>query len=295
MSRSSNPAPTPAPAGAAALDRMLDFWMRLSGGPGIALRALAEDMGIPRSTAYRWVAALERRGLVARVGPGRYVAGLALARIGAATRSRDVLAAVARPMLRRIGDRPGRVAHLGILEDEMVTYLVKEGRGSADILTVEGLQFEAYCSALGKVLLAGLEPVELDSYLAGGPFVRVTANTLVDPQAIRAELTAVRRRGYAVDHGEVIDDLFCVAVPVHDADGRMVGALSVAGGRPLPARQLAAELSGWSRALSRRLLPGRLPPLRPEAAGRNDRQRRDRVGAGGVGAEPVDLGGHECP
>jgi DNA-binding IclR family transcriptional regulator len=282
------------PAGAAALDRMLDFWMRLAGGDGPTMRAVAEEMGIPRSTAYRWAAALERRGLVARAGPGRYVAGLALAGIGAAARPRDVLAAVARPMLRRIGDRPGRVAHLGILEDEMVTYLVKEGRGSADVLTVEGLQFEAYCSALGKVLLAGLDPVQLDSYLAGGPFVRMTANTLVDPEAIRAELETVRWQGYAVDRGEVIDGLFCVAVPVRDADGRMVGALSVAGARPLPAREIAAELSGSSLALSRRLIPG-LPASRPKAARRDDRQRGDRVDAGGVGAEAVEARRHEGP
>ena len=74
-----------------------------------------------------------------------------------------------------LAKRTGLTVHLGVFEGDMVTYLVKAA-GVTDVLTQEGMQLEAYCSGIGKVLLAFLPLDEREQYLAGGPFVRLTAH-----------------------------------------------------------------------------------------------------------------------
>ena len=136
------------------------------------------------------VAAFERGGLVVRGERGRYGAGLGLAELSALYRQAGrFLARAGRPELRRLAREMKRTAHLGVLEaDAMVTYLVKEAAGNMPIFTREMLQLEAYCTGVGKVLLAHLDDSAREIYLAGGPFVSLTDNTLTDPGLLRAEL-----------------------------------------------------------------------------------------------------------
>src|SRR5690606_3592173 len=107
-----------------------------------------------------------------------------------------------------------RTVHLAVFEADMVTYLAKEDGGRNSVLTIEGTQLEAYCSGLGKVLLAYLPEPERERYLADGPFVRLTPNTIIEPDELRRELAHIRTRGYAIDDGEVQPNLRCVAVPL---------------------------------------------------------------------------------
>jgi len=242
--------------GAAVLERALDLWIQVMSEPDCALSELAAKLRVPASTAHRWIAVFERRGLLARIGRGRYSAGLVLAQMAGLTETNIVLAAVGRPLLRHLGHHPDRTAHLGVLEDDMVTYLVKEGAGASTLFTREGMQLEAYCSGIGKVLLAHLPPDVLDRYLEDGPFIRMTARTLTEPNAIRAELEQVRIQGYALDRAEASEDVYCVAAPVHDADGRVVAALSVSGpSDEIAAPALIGAMLGCAGTLSSRLVP----------------------------------------
>jgi IclR family transcriptional regulator, acetate operon repressor len=90
-----------------------------------------------------------------------------------------------------------------------------------------GMQLEAYCSGIGKVLLAHLPKAACEDYLAAGPFVALTSRTIVDPDLLRAELANVRHQGFAVDNHEVAEDLRCIAVPLRRPDGEVVAAVSV--------------------------------------------------------------------
>ncbi len=242
--------------GAAVLERALDLWVQVMSDPDCVLSELAAKLGVPASTAHRWIAVFERRGLVARIGRGRYSAGLVLAQMAGLTETNIILAAVARPLLRRLGHPSGRTAQLGVLEDDMVTYLVKEGAGANTLFTREGMQLEAYCSGIGKVLLAYLPPEVLDLYLDEGPFIRLTANTLTEPEVIRAELQQVQFQGYALDRAEASEEVFCVAVPVQDAGGHVVAALSVSlANDEIDNPALLGELLGCAQTLSSRLAP----------------------------------------
>ncbi len=232
--------------GTAASDRMLDLLEALlEGDEGGSLRAVAATLGLPSSTAHRMAAALGRRGFIAPAHRGHYVAGLRLANLVTRSDPHHTLAAVSRAALRRLATESGATTHLGIWDGEMVTYIVKEvGRG-ATLFTSEGGQLEAYCSAIGKVLLANLEPAKRDAYLSAGPFVALTDRTKIDPAQIEAELDAVARRGFALDQQEIAQDLFCIALPVHNASGTVVAAVSLSQTRP------AAPLAEPTPALRR--------------------------------------------
>jgi len=191
------------------------------------LKSIAERMGMPLPTAHRLALTLETEGYIERQIRGHFYPGEALAGFGIIRGSlKERVAARLRHPLARLAQSHRAFMHFGVLEEGMVTYLVKENGSGQDLFTAEQMQLEAYCSAVGKVLLAALSTDELESYLANGPFVSLTRNTLTDPEAIRLELESVRKKREAFDRGEIREDLFCMAVPVTSSNGEVIGALS---------------------------------------------------------------------
>lgn len=188
-----------------------------------SLTDIARAQGLPLATAHRLAVTLEDEGFLTRLRKGHFIAGDAAMRMAGAV----LPGAALRGPLSRLARQYGAFAHFGVLEDGMVTYLVKERGVDADLFTAESMQQEAYCSAMGKVLLAALPDAELDAYLASGPFVALTRQTLTDPEAIRREIEDVRVRGIGFDRREIKDDLYCMAVPVVGEDGAVLGAVSL--------------------------------------------------------------------
>jgi IclR family transcriptional regulator, acetate operon repressor len=211
------------------LEKALELLGRVAHfGDTRSISALAAEIGMPPSTAHRISATFERCGLITRVRRGHYLPGPTLLRLASPGGLNRVLAATGREVVKGLARQTGCTAHLGVWESGMVTYLVKAGRGRANIFTKEGTQLEAYCTGIGKVLLADLPKADLDEYLAQGPFVRLMPNTLTNAHALRAALDEVQARGYATDDAEMDIDLICLAVPVRDNEGRLLAALSIA-------------------------------------------------------------------
>ena len=118
------------------LDRALTLLAAVCADDGATpVSALAERAGVPASTARRLLAVLENHGLVARAGHGRRVVGAGLMRLADHHDLHSQLVALARPALRRLAG-VGTTAHLGVLDGDMVNYLVKEG--AASLFTREG-------------------------------------------------------------------------------------------------------------------------------------------------------------
>lgn len=173
--------------------------------------AIAAELGLAPSTARRYVAALASRRLIVRIARGRYTGGDRLRLLAARANPHARLIESARPVLRRLARQFQCTAHLGMFENDMVTYLVKEG--GHGVFTREHNQLEAYCTGIGKALLAQLPEPELAAYL-GSPLVRLTEKTITDAGALQRALRGVQRDDFAIDDGEMADDLFCIAVPL---------------------------------------------------------------------------------
>lgn len=229
----------------AAVDRSLALLEAvLTDRDGQSLAALAAGLGLPRSSAHRQVLTLLGAGWLERLDNGRLMAGPRLAGLAVQAGPAQRLAAAAAPELKRLAARFSCVAQLGTLDGDMVTYRCKAGVRAGAFFTRIDQQLEAYCTGLGKVLLAQLAPPALEAYLSSGPFPAVTANTITDPDRLRRELQLVQGCGHAVDAGEIADGLNCLAVPVHDRNGHVPAAISVSISGALPTgRRLAAMLA----------------------------------------------------
>lgn len=223
--------PAPAAAGMASTEKCLRLFNRIAADGGrTELTALTGDMALPRSTLYRLTAALAQAGLVARVKPGHFTVGIGLLETLRGVTANSRMAEVSRPLLQSLAAQCGATAHLGVLENDMVTYLVKASAGApsdAVAFTQENAQLEAYCSGIGKVLLAWLPRGERETYLAGGNFVALTSRTITQPGRLRQHLKAVRAGLFARDDGEVADTLYCLAVPLWTDRLPMTAAISI--------------------------------------------------------------------
>lgn len=194
---------------------------------GRSLGALAEQIGVPKATAHRQIATLVHESYLRRLPGGRLVAGKRLQALAQQADDKQVIVAVAAPVLHRLARRLNCVAQLGTLENDMVTYRIKTGQGAGDFFTRVGLQLEAYCTGIGKVLLAAMPEAQREAYLATGPFPRLTAATITESAVLRSHLHLVREQGFARDDEEIAEGLVCLAVPLGSADGNVAAAISV--------------------------------------------------------------------
>lgn len=203
----------------------------------------ATRLGLPVATVHRHVSTLIAEGFLARSGHPGLVPGPRLLRMAPFLDDRQRLIRLAAPVLTRLARRTGCVAQLGTLDNDMVTYRLKRGETQASIFTSEGIQLEAYCSGIGKVLLAHLPAADRATYLDGGPFPALTPCTITDPAALASELDSVRALGFAIDAEEVATGLRCLAVPLRDGAGQVIAALSLS-------RQSRLEPSADARLLA---------------------------------------------
>lgn len=213
---------------------------------------LARLHDVPIATAHRQVRTLVAEGFLAPSTGGRHVAGPRLLALLHHLDEKQVIANVAAPILHALAGELRTVVQLGTLENDMVTYRIKTGRGACDLFTRVDMQLEAYCSGMGKVLLAHLPAEQRAAYIANGAFVALTPNTIVDPDLLMAELNVVRTQAYAIDNAEIAEGLRCLAVPIQQPDGRVLAAISISQSGPpfrIPDEHLLARLSAAAKAI----------------------------------------------
>ncbi|MCL5778062.1 helix-turn-helix domain-containing protein [Limibaculum sp. FT325] len=200
-------------------------------GEGMSLTELSEAAGLPPSTTHRLLTTLESerfvrpdpQGGVWRVGVAAFYVGSAFAR------SRDKLS-LARPYLRRLMEMSGETANLFVESDgEAVCIGQIESRHAMRAITGVGGRVALHASAVGKTLLAFMDPMRRGRILSTMPLSRATANSVTERGRLEAVLTEVRALGYAIDNEEHALGLRCVAAPVFDEYGQAVAAISVSG------------------------------------------------------------------
>lgn len=213
------------------LDRAMEVFEYLSEGQGKPLTALSDEMGQSPATVYRILVTLEGRGLVEfdpleqvwHIGPRAFV-------IGARFLRRTSLVERARPILRRLMEATGETANLGIEKEGSVLFLSQvETHASIRAFFPPGTVSEMHASGIGKVLLAHMDADRLDRLLASAALTAFTDRTITDPQELRADIEAIRARGYALDNEEKNTGMRCIAAPVFDFNHEAVAGISVSG------------------------------------------------------------------
>ncbi|MFD3507861.1 IclR family transcriptional regulator [Nocardia sp. NPDC058666] len=227
--------------------------------PSLTLLGLAERTGLPRSTVHRILDQMIRLRWLAHT-PGGYRLGLRVLELGGLAAEQNELREVVGPMLYELSQRTGLVGHLAVLDGREVLFLDRSGgRGRVVIPTRVGGRLPAHSTAVGKALLATLEPGIAEACLRGNAVAR-TARTIVDRGELHRELARIRnRQGVAVDTEEALPGVGCVAVPIRGR-GVAVAAISLSGTvhgerTALDTARLARALAEVAKEAARSLTP----------------------------------------
>jgi IclR family KDG regulon transcriptional repressor len=230
--------------------------------PELTLLQLAEQTGLSTSTAYRLVQTLELSDFVEHDGEtGRYRLGLSCLRLGGNVMARLDLRGRLRPLLTALRDDYGETVHLAILDRSRmeIVYLDKlDGLLAIGMISHIGARAPAYCTGVGKALLAHVDPAVVEAFYRENPLQRYTASTITDLDVLADSLARIRDRGYALDCLEHEPDVKCVAVPVHDYTGTVACSVSLSGpearmDQHLEQEGLLERVLGLAREASARL------------------------------------------
>jgi len=199
---------------------------------GATLTEISSRLGWNVSTTYRLLMTLlDCRYIERDPLTERYRLGAKPLELAAAFLRGLELRTQASPHLNELMLKTGLTTHLVILEEDSgdVVYIDKvDGPQLVRMYTYVGIRFPANCTASGKAILAHLSNERIERLIARGLRGR-TAHSISSPVKLRRELARIRELGYATDKEENVEAINCVAGPVFDHTGAVIGAVSLSG------------------------------------------------------------------
>jgi len=207
--------------------------------PQLRLTDISAKLGLHKSTAYRLLSLLKKKGLiVSEPNSQLYSLGPSLVELAWVVLRQQDLRSVCRPYLQRLRQTTNETVNLNTRSgNQRVCIEELESEHHIKYSQTVGVTAPLHVGAPGKVLLAFLPPAELDTLLAGLPLSAMTPSTLTDPERLWTELSVVQRRGFAISIGERSPGASAVAAPIWDWSGRPIAAVSVLG----PVQRLTYE------------------------------------------------------
>lgn len=226
------------------------------GDTELTLAELSRRTKLPKATAHRLLGELAEWDLVERTDHGHRL-GVRLFELGALAPLQHRLREAAGPSLADLFETTRSTVHLAVLDGSDVVYVHKlDSRHGPVVSSRLGGRMPAYCTGVGKALLAHAPPTAVQQVL-GRPLRRRTPRTVVAPGLVLRELRAVHERGFAIEHEESSKGIACVAAPVLGVDGRAVAAVSVTGwAHIINVDRLGPAVHAAADSIARSLHPG---------------------------------------
>jgi IclR family pca regulon transcriptional regulator len=246
--------------------------------PELGISELARVLGLTRSTSHRYVSTLARLGYLQQNPQSRkYRLGPRVLDLGFSAINSMELRQIAATHLQQLSDETGHTVNMAILDGTDIVYIERcrsqqQGQREIDLNLHVGSRLPAYCTSMGKVLLAFQPDAARDDVLRRTTFARRGPNTLTSRAALLAELRRVRATGIAVNNEELAYGLRSVAVPVLAPSGEAVAAVNLAAHRAMASlddlvarigplmQRTAAEIS--AKLGYRSAPPGAVPSIR---------------------------------
>jgi IclR family transcriptional regulator, pca regulon regulatory protein len=247
------------------LERGLEILASFNSGRALlGVSELAREVALSRSTTHRYVATLAALGYLEQdVGTRKYRLGPKVLDLGFSAINSMELREISAPHLQRLSDETGHTVNMAILDGCDIVYIercrsAQRGQREIDLNLHVGSRLPAYCTSMGKVLLAYLTPAVRDAALDGVQLAQRGPNTLTRRTALFAELKRVRESGLAVNNEELAFGLRSIAVPVRGQGGDVVAAINLAvhrswGSMDDLVRRLSPPLRTTGAAISARI------------------------------------------
>ena len=195
----------------------------------LTIAQLSHRTGIPRAAVRRCLYTLAKLGYVVADEARGYSLRPGILALGHAYLSSTPLAAMAQPLLDHISDALHESSSMAVLEGDEILYIARSTT-TTRLMSIDlgiGSRLPAYCSSMGRVLLASLSAAELDAYLSRVKLTRLTNRTIVTASELKRALDEVRRNGFSVVDQELEIGLRSIAVPVTEPSGRVVASINV--------------------------------------------------------------------
>jgi len=195
----------------------------------VTLGELSELLGVDRSSAFRLAQTLRRRGFLSTpAGRKDYILGSAMWTLSRQYDWSNMLVRVAHQELKALAQGLNETAHLAIREGKSALFI--DSVHARHVIVVAGQTGELvplHSTAHGKALLADLQEKELRAMFGSEPLQKYTKTTIKTLPALVKECSGIRENGYALDEGEYMEGMRCVAAPIRINNGMIVGSIGI--------------------------------------------------------------------
>ena len=222
------------------------------------LSQITQMTGLPKTTIFRILTTLEKGRLITQNKENKkYRLGFKVFELGSLVLRKMELRKIAIPLMEQLSEESGETVHLGIFEQNEVISIEKtDSPFSLRSNVIIGKRAPAYCTAVGKALLAFQSQEQINLFLRSAR-EKFTANTITDVDKLRQELKKVRQEGFAVDNMEHEEGVRCVGAPIRNRDNKVVVSISISGPSVRVTKEaipiLALMVRKTAEAISKRL------------------------------------------
>ncbi len=199
-------------------------------GRPVKFSEVLQDSQHPKATLYRFMQTLTNQGMLSiDEERGTYSLGLRLVKLAHSAWKQATLATVARPYVDVLAAKAGETVHLAQMESGQVLFVDKQKMSDRfETLAQAGMVAPAFCTGVGKAILAFMTPERRERALKQQAFLDYTPATHVNAESLIEELDAIRQQGVAFDREEHERGIISIAAPIITNGGRVIGAISVA-------------------------------------------------------------------
>ncbi len=198
---------------------------------GLQLKDIAAMTGINKSTAHRFLSHLEAESYLFRDAAGTYMLGTRLARLGSGASFQGTLCRTCRPILENLRSVTGETVNLAMLEGTKIVYLdVLESQQTFKYVSPVGMRRPAHRTSLGKAILANLpDAQQKEEVISSIEATPDDGQKAINVSRFRKELLNICELGFALDDEESAIGARCVGAAIFDAEGKVVGGISISG------------------------------------------------------------------
>jgi len=227
--------------------------------PVLGIADIADELDMSRSTTHRYVITLVALGYLEQGASRKYRLGMRVTDLGMSALNSTGLRRHSRRHLEELRQRTSYTSNLSVLDGADILYLdrarsFRRGQSKIDLGLRPGSRLPAYCTAMGKLLLAHLPEDQLDGLLSEMKLTKRTPNTITSKRALRDELDEVAGAGLAVSNEELAPQLYSISAPVRNETRDVIAAVNIAAhSSMIPLRKLVDTLGPQLVATTDRL------------------------------------------
>src|SRR6202453_4311592 len=197
--------------------------------PVLGIADIADELGMSRSTTHRYVITLVALGYLEQGASRKYRLGLRVTDLGMSALNSTGLREHSRPYLEELRQRTSYTVNLAVLDGTDILYVdrarsFRRGQSKIDLGLAPGSRLPAYCTSMGKLLMAYLPEAEQKDLVAEIKLTKRGPNTITNKKALRDELDGVAEAGFAVNDEELAPELHAISAPVRNEAREVVAA-----------------------------------------------------------------------